>query len=108
MIQKNINVDDLAGSGGGPIHMIMDISDGSLLSILATLHLKKMNKSNSQLKVVSRETKLFSRMFHGQLAEKNGLDDVLMLWNGESAVDIITYFSGNDSESGILITLCSF
>jgi len=95
--------------GVGPIHIIMDLADGSLLSILAALQLKKSYQNCSRLKVVSRERKLFSRMFHGQLAEKNGLDDLLMHWNGESAEDIIAYFSEAESgyDSYLLYSSCT-
>ena len=83
------------------LNVVMDVSDGSMLSFLTALKIREGDQNQdglSGLKVVSREVKLFSRMFHGQLAERNGLDSLLMLWNGESVEDIAEFFSPSIDE----------
>jgi hypothetical protein len=89
----------------GQQHYIMDISDGSLLALIAARELKdtvaRMGETGT-VRVVSREKKLFSRMFHGQLAEANEVEEFLMMWNGESIEDIPDYFASNDAASTAL------
>lgn len=76
---------------------ILDLSDGSLFSLYMSVLLKNQ-KVNNCVKVVSRELKFFSRLFHGQLAERNSVDDMMMLWNGEDLRDVMDFFSTNEEE----------
>lgn len=82
------------------LNVILDISDGSMLSLLAATKVKERLHEFPRLKVVSKERKQFSRMFHGQLAESNDLEDSLMLWDGESVDDIAEFFAASDDDMG--------
>lgn len=88
-----------AFSEADALNVVLDISDGSMLSLLAASKIKERNHELPGLKVVSKERKQFSRMFHGQLAESNELEDLLMLWNGESVEDIAEFFAPAEEES---------
>lgn len=68
--------------------IVLDVSDGSLHSIhLASLlknHLAASDKEGSKvLTAVSKETKLFSRLFHSQLADANEVSDHMCFWDGQ-------------------------
>jgi len=83
--------------------IVLDVSDGSLLSIhlASILSAKKKNKDDqlvngstkreNEVIVVSKETKLFSRLFHTQLADANKVDDHMYFWDGhEDLSEILT------------------
>jgi protein arginine N-methyltransferase 7 len=79
-----------------PPCLIIDASDGSLLSIATAV---KINRDASdmlsadELLVVSKESKLFSRMFFEQLSQANGVDDRLLLWDGLQLSDVVDFAS---------------
>lgn len=64
-----------------PAKVIMDLSDGSLLGL--SLAAKIRAQGVSHFKVVSKESKFFSRMFFSQVADANGFDEQVVLWDGK-------------------------
>ena len=91
--------------------IILDVSDGSVLAIAAALELRRMqmlapqNTSMitetsplSSLRIVSVEKKDYSRMFHDRLVTSNGVDDLMMVWDGEDWQDIVDWFAPDDDE----------
>lgn len=77
-------------------HFIVDLSDGSVLSLTLAMKSKRLGLSGDHIRIVSRERKVFSRIFANQLMEANGLDDRLMIWDGDSILSILDYFSCED------------
>ena len=86
-----------------PPYLIIDASDGSLLSISTAVKINRAaDISVDELLVVSKESKLFSRMFFQQLSQANGVDDGrLLLWDGQlqlSDVVVVDYDDDDDDE----------
>eukprot|EP01039_Chlorochromonas_danica_P003127 gene3127-3424_t len=79
-------------------HMVMDLSDGSHLAIMAALAIRRLNLQAHCPAVVSREKKDFSRLFFSQISGANDLDDLLMLWDGQSLESILDYFTSGGEE----------
>jgi len=85
-----------ASTPRSPPCLIIDASDGSLLSIATAV---KINRDApdmltvDELLVVSKESKLFSRMFFEQLSQANGVDDRLLLWDGLQLSDVVEFAS---------------
>jgi hypothetical protein len=75
------------GDGGSDsdISIVLDVSDGSLLSLMIGDNIPH------NCKVVSLESKDFSRMLHGQLVDSNGRNNV-MVWDGVDFDDVGHYF----------------
>ena len=70
---------------GSDINIVLDVSDGSLLTLMIgddIAHNRKM---------VSLESKDFSRMLHGQLVDSNGRKNA-MVWDGVDFDDVGHYF----------------
>jgi hypothetical protein len=87
----------LSGSGG-PL-VIVDVSDGSMLSLMAGKRLKSAlgDSFEERVKIISLERKMFSRLFAGQLFEANELSEVAC--TAESLDDIaLELQSQRDSE----------
>jgi hypothetical protein len=91
--------------------IILDVSDGSALAIAAALELRRMqmlapqNTSMitetsplSSLRIVSAEKKDYSRMFHDRLVTSNGVDELMLVWDGEDWQDIVDWFAPDDDE----------
>ena len=100
--------------------IILDVSDGSIYSIAAARELKRLqivqNAVNenfnsslsliSNLKIVSLEKKIYSRMFHDRLIDANEVEGVMMIWDGKDWDDVKDYFSDDcvddiDSEKNV-------
>lgn len=79
--------------------VVLDLSDGSLLGLSAAKKLQSVHR-DSRIKVVSKETKLYSRMFFGQVAGSNGLDDGLLVWDGQDLGEIADFLS-DEQESDV-------
>eukprot|EP01038_Epipyxis_sp_PR26KG_P005693 gene5693-7859_t len=83
-------------------NIILDVSDGSLISISLANKIKSLfpNLSNFELQtifnVVSKENKLFSRMFYEQIADANDLTGIFLSWDGEDISDISTICCSTD------------
>ena len=69
--------------------IILDTGDGSLLSILAGNALKRIYTDNDKIKIVSKESQQFSRIFHDQLIESNELENIMILWDGDNFDDVV-------------------
>jgi SAM-dependent methyltransferase len=84
--------------------VVLDLSDGSLLGLAAAEKLR--NAGKDQVKVVSKETKAFSRLFYGQVADANGLDESVLVWDGTDLEELADFVSpaqddeGGDNEKG--------
>jgi hypothetical protein len=91
--------------------IILDVSDGSVLSIAAALELRRMQMlapkdpsaiaetySLSSLRIVSVEKKDFSRMFHDRLVTSNSVDELMMVWDGEDWQDIVNWFAPDEED----------
>ena len=120
---------NLNNTDQGVVHrVILDVSDGSILSIAAALKLRMMKEESLQdisasssatststsidsLRIVSIERKDFSRMFHDRLVTSNDVDESVMLWDGEDWGDIENWLfleeeeeeeeeEGKDSDKG--------
>lgn len=100
------------GANTGPVsahRVVLDVSDGSLLSIALASEMRKTNVTApvgppcstnplSTLKVISLEKKHFSRMFHDQLAASNDVDEDVMIWDGEEWENVVDWLNPSDSE----------
>ena len=96
------------------IPIMLDVSDGSILSIAAARELTRLqiiqNTENgnfnssysliSNLKIVSLENKIYSRMFHDRLIDANRVEEVMMIWDGLDWDDIKDYFA-DDCENDV-------
>ena len=51
---------------------------------------------NKQVLVVSKESKLLSRLFYDRLGEANNLDDTFYCWDGEDFSEILLYFDEDE------------
>ena len=71
--------------------IMLNIGDGSLISLIAAVLLNKMssNDSDSGIKIVSKEAQQMSRIFHDQLIEVNQVENVMMTWDGDNFDDIL-------------------
>jgi SAM-dependent methyltransferase len=97
---------------------ILDISDGSVLSLTFATKLKKKllslqqsgvlppldRDSYSVVHFISKEKKQFSRIFYSQIIEANSLDNMISLWDGsleelESIIDSVCNPSNGDDDS---------
>jgi hypothetical protein len=94
---------------------ILDISDGSILSLTFATKLKKKLLSLQQSGVlpsldrdaihfISKEKKQFSRIFYSQIIEANELDNMISLWDGsleelESIIDSVCNPGNGDDDS---------
>jgi hypothetical protein len=91
--------------------IILDVADGSVLSIAAAFELRRMQKIAQQdpsmitetsplssLRIVSIEKKDFSRMFHDRLVTSNDVDELMMVWDGEDWQDIVDWFALDDED----------
>lgn len=76
-------------SDGVP-RLVMDLSDGSLLglSCAAKLRAQNPNSNTADIKVVSKESKFFSRMFFNQITAANDLDEQMVFWDGKLLQDL--------------------
>ena len=96
------------------VNIILDVSDGSTLSIATARELKRLqiieNEKNenldprssffSDLKIVSIENKIYSRMFHDRLIDSNEVEEVMMVWDGLDWAAVTDYFiNGSDDNS---------
>lgn len=81
--------------------LMLDLSDGSILSLTSGMKAKKNGLSGADLKIVSRERKVFSNLFYSQLMEVNELDDRMMIWDGKDLLEILHYFSAGDEFADI-------
>lgn len=93
--EDDIAIAEMGGHILQPI--VLDVSDGSLLSIAASTLWKDMLKNKNitkqkDLKFVSKESKQFSRMFFSQIIDANDLSNELLTWSGEDYSEIIDYF----------------
>ena len=68
--------------------IILNTGDGSLLSMLGASKLKNLI-SDDRIKIVSKESHQFSRIFHDQLIEANELENIMMIWDGENFDDVL-------------------
>jgi hypothetical protein len=95
--------------------VIVDVSDGSMLSLFIGHEIKNHAKTSAsvttnqgkmpskQLKVISKELKDYSRLFHRQLCSSNDLDSYLYIWDGqESWDDIFEYFDDECGEDELM------
>lgn len=102
------------------LRIILDVSDGSLLSMAASIEIRHneikktesiptscpptislssssapslvaMNE-NYPFKVVSLEKKQFSNLFHNQLVNANDVNGIMFIWDGSNWDDINDYF----------------
>ena len=93
--------------------IVLDVSDGSLLSIALALEMRRTNVMApvvscepsatdplSALKVISLERKHFSNMFHNQLAASNDVDEDFMIWDGEEWENVADWLNPSDSDEG--------
>ena len=83
----------------GVTRCVVDVSDGSLLTLMLGAALADQ-KLTSQVKLVSLESKPLSRMLHGQLIRANGWEGHSMVWEGTDFSDIDTYFAAEGEEEG--------
>ena len=75
--------------------LVLDLGDGSLLGLTAARQLKELN---STVQVVSKESKLFSRMFFGQMAMANALEEQLTVWDGEDLSELALLLTPQSDE----------
>eukprot|EP01042_Synura_sphagnicola_P003651 gene3651-4555_t len=90
----------IAAGYSGREEVVMDVSDGSYLSLLLAAQLRA---SGATMRVASRELKDFSRILHQQITVVNDLCDTLMIWDGVNWSEVERYFLDDevsDSESG--------
>ncbi|RYH31668.1 hypothetical protein EON65_02140 [archaeon] len=81
---------------------MLDISDGSHLSLMAGLASRRIEKQG--VKIVSREKKEFSRLFYSQITVANDLEENIMLWDGVDMFSVFEYFSDlpdEDDDNGM-------
>lgn len=89
--------------------IILDVSDGSVLSIAAALELRRMlalldpgmmtdTSPLLSLRIVSIEKKDFSRMFHDRLVNSNSVDELMMVWDGEDWPDVFDWLTLGDED----------
>ena len=86
--------------------IILDVSDGSLLSIALALEMRRkevtvsieLTDPLSDLRIISLERKQFSRIFHDQLAVSNGTDETLMVWDGEEWENVVGWLNQSDCD----------
>ena len=111
-------------SNDNNMRIILDVSDGSLLSLGTSLAIKKQKLIVSSpkiavaestkeiligtlfdsLKVVSIEKKQFSRLFNDQLITANDIDDIMMIWDGNDWNDITDYFHDNTEADDVEVS----
>ena len=93
--------------------VILDVSDGSLLSIALALEMERMKVTDpeepralsatdplSDLRIISLERKQFSRIFHDQLAVSNDIDETVMVWDGEEWENVVDWLNQSDCDEG--------
>jgi predicted RNA methylase len=100
-VMSNI-FDHLRSTSNKQTPLLLDLSDGSLLSLSFATKAKKAGLFGEQLRIVSRERKVFSALFANQLMEANELDNRMMIWDGKSMISILDYFSEGDEFSAYL------
>ncbi len=97
---EQLKVSEMSAQDKLPI--VLDISDGSLNAHALVPKLRNSNITN--LKIVSKETKLLGNMFHSQLVTANNAEDLLYIWDDEEVCDILEYFGDSiNLKSNILI-----
>ena len=75
------------------IPVLVDVGDGSLLSLTVA---KELQERASPVKVVSIEKKQMSYILHNQLVQTNNLEDTMLIWDGEEWDEVMEYFSPSD------------
>lgn len=86
--------------------IILDVSDGSVLSIALALEMRRIEVTASieltdplsDLRIISLEKKQFSRIFHDQLAVSNDIDETLMVWDGEEWENVVDWLDQSDRD----------
>jgi hypothetical protein len=80
------------------VPIIIDLADGSLLGIEIATKLRQHEIQD--IKVISKETKMLSRLFHSRLVDVNNLSDYLYVWDGiESWSEVLSQFITDDDNS---------
>jgi SAM-dependent methyltransferase len=74
--------------------VVMDVSDGSLLGLSLAAKLKPRAES-SQVCVVSKEAKQFSRLFFSQLADANELESIFV-WDGVDLSEVAEFLTPSE------------
>lgn len=117
VIESSFNVDTIIHETSMPsretLRVIYDISDGSTLSLSLSQKLGERQEllTNSNIRVVSRESKQLSYIFYNQLLDANSHhrevtdsnDDIdsnnakdvsqMMIWDGEDWYEVLNFFS---------------
>ena len=85
--------------------IVLDVGDASVLGLAAGHYLqgerrKRQNKGNAdkEILVVSKESKLLSRLFYDKLGGANGLDDTFYCWDGEDFSEALSFFEDDEGE----------
>lgn len=68
--------------------IILNTGDGSLLSMLGASKLKQLTSDN-RIKIISKESQQFSRIFHERLVEANEFENIMMIWDGDNFDDVL-------------------
>ncbi len=81
--------------------IVLDVGDASVLGLAAGRYLQRENAAAAtgkqrQVLVVSKESKLLSRLFYDRLGGNNGLDDTLYCWDGEDFSEILSFFDEDE------------
>lgn len=80
------------------IFTILDIGDGSLLS-LGLAKLLANHEHSDRFRVVSRETKVFSRILANGLVDANDLEDIMFVWDGQDVMEVFENVSGSQNRN---------
>ena len=84
--------------------IVLDVGDASVLGITAGHYLQeelqKQKQRTGQVLVVSKESKLLSRLFYDRLGGNNDLDDVFYCWDGEDFGEVLSFFDDEGEGEG--------
>lgn len=83
-------------------NIILDVADGSMLGLSTALKVNQYPTTlNESICIVSKENKLFSRIFFDQLIQANEVQDKIITWDGISWYDIFNHAYNNTSSDMI-------
>lgn len=81
---------------------LMDLSDASLISLKSAFLARINGLNGDQFRVITKESKLFSRLFLSSIVDNNDLNEWVCLWDGDNLSQALDYF--NDDETKLVVT----
>ena len=100
-IISNISQNDLFF---GQEKFILDVSDGSYLSLALAGKLRNINNNDNNncndYQIISMERKQFSKILHDQIIEANSIENI-MTWDGDDWNDVIDYYKSNEYDENV-------